>query len=136
MQTPRLLRSETLLTLLIGVLFLVGCGNSTVTLGYDESVNDPILEADLQKSPRANVEAFLADAGVTALDIGIHSSPAKDCACGKDGSDCLCMLRNTGGYGQSCADATAMCKVTKYIEVSVYPEDADALTAVGFVAVQ
>lgn len=105
-------------------------------MGYDESVNDPILEADLQKSPRANVEAFLADAGVTALDIGIHSSPAKDCACGKDGSDCLCMLRNTGGYGQSCADATAMCKVTKYIEVQVYPEDADALTAVGFVAVQ
>ncbi len=117
------------------LLLLVVLGTScqeTVKLGYDETINDPILEANLSESPKENVGKYLADAGVTAETITIYSSPEKNCECAKKGMDCYCKLGNSGLSSHSCGDAEEACKKPKYIEVEVAAGDAGKLSSKGF----
>lgn len=119
------------LHILLLAILLTSCQES-ITMGYDETMNDPILETDLDKSPKENVEAFLADAGVNANSITIYSNEEKSCECAKNGMDCLCKLGNAGLSSHSCGDAEQLCGKTKYIEVDVASGDADKLSSIGF----
>lgn len=116
---------------LLLVVLLSSC-QETVKMGYDETINDPVLEADLSASPKENMEKYLADAGVTADAITIYSSPEKNCECAKKGMDCYCKLSNSGLSSHSCGDAEVACKKPKYIEVEVSAGDAGILSSKGF----
>ena len=61
-------------------------------MGYDETKSPPILETNLDKSPKDNAKDYIAKSGVDVNSMTIYSSDTKRCACAKHGKDCLCKL--------------------------------------------
>jgi len=103
-------------------------------MGYSENSNAPILETDINKSPKENVRLLLKNAGVDISDrsIRIYSSDQKSCECAKHGRDCYCKLGNSGIKPHSCGDVEKICKKEKFIEIKIKPEEADQLGKLGF----
>lgn len=114
-------------------IFLFSSCEKTVKVGYNENLNPPILETDLNKSPKENVRQFIKNTGVDIKDRAIRiSSGGKKCACAKFGKACYCQLSNIGIKSKSCGVAKSSCEKKKIIEIKVAPEEVDKLVALGF----